>query len=49
MNYHHYNPRAAALENARALLENAAAAAMALRRAAAGRAAPLLLWRSRPT
>ena len=29
MNYHHYNPRAAALENARALLENAAAAAMA--------------------
>ena len=26
MNYHHYNPRAAALENARALLENAAAA-----------------------
>ena len=29
MNYHHYNPRAAALENARALLKNAAAAAMA--------------------
>ena len=29
MNYHHYNPRAAALENARALLENAAAAARA--------------------
>ena len=29
MNYHHYNPRAAALESARALLENAAAAAMA--------------------
>ncbi len=29
MNYHHYNPRQAALDSARTLLENAARAAMA--------------------